>query len=556
MLKTTLIALFCSLSLFASAQTELVTALQKMSELVKPTVEADKETIVQQMTWDDKSPWRVTLSIETTTKKDKFTERYEFNLADFNPYLVTRKSQDKYQGVECGTDRDRKYISYWENNEKSAYQYKLLAYFKDANAADEFVKQFKAAIPLAQTAWNATVLIPESLVDIRKFLAEKIVTVTSDDEKLVQTLRFDDKTADRAILTMEESGSGEARTDVYEWCWGDLDANSIELKAKGEEVAVEVETRRDIRFVTHSQNGNFKGYRKDLVFGANSPDEAKIIIKALEKIIPLGEKALEARVPQINSLADGIQLLNAQLTPITSKGLRIEQALTGSTDAKLVRKEIDEEDKENNENLAFEWFMGDLDPNGVSLNISSGKISISAQTLKKDKLVACQNNGEAANYDNEVTLEFANIEAARLANAALPQIIALVPKTEIKPETADWVISAAADMPSFKGKQAVTFKKSDNGCTWTLVLVTTTDKKTQEETWEFDLNRIDPNAVEFVVSGKNINLELPAKYKEKVFKYYRDGKQSFVNSIRFPVDSIAKAKQMEKTWKSLVENCK
>ena len=556
MFKTKLIAIFCAFALHLNAQTELIPILQKMNELLKPTVEVDKEVVTQQMIWDDKTPWKIVLSVETAGKKDKITERYEFNLADFNTYLVSRQSKDKFQGVECGTDRDRKYIGYWENNEKGSYKNEFLVYLKDASSADEFVKQFKLAIPLAQTAWNATVQIPETMEGIKTFLAEKIVTVASKDEKLTQTLSFDKNIADRAILTTELSGDGDAETNVFEWCWGDLNANSIELQSKGEEVAVEIETRRKIRYITAAENGNFKAYRKDISFAANTPDDAKMLIKALEKIIPMGEKALESRIPKINSLSEGIQLLNQQLVPVKSKEMRIEQVISGDANAILNRKEIDEEEKENSKTLVYEWFMGDLDPNSVDLNIGSNKISITTKTLKNSKLVGAKNNDVQANYDNEIELDFANIEAARIANAALPQIIALVPKADIKAESADWVIASLADMPSLKSQYNVTLKKNGSDCNWTLVLVTISEKKTTEETWEFELNRVDASALEFEVSGKTISVELPAKHKEKVFKYYKDGKQSFVSSVSFPTDSIEKAKKMEKTLKELVAGCK
>ncbi len=538
------------------AQSELTGLLQKMSDALKPTIEVSKEQVNQQMVWDEKTPWKVVLTIETAGKKDKSTERFEFNLADFNAYQVSRQSKEAYQGVKCATDRDRNYIAHWEDNEKQGYESDFLVYLKDASGADEFVKNFKAAIPLAQTAFNATIQLPADLDGLKNYLATRIVTVADDEEKLVQNLTFDKNIADRAVLNTERSGSKDAVTDVLEWCWGDLNANGIELRTKGDNVSVEVDTRRGIRFVTATQNGQPKGYRKDIAFAAATPDDAKMIIKALEKIIPLGEKALEARVPKVNSLSEGIQLLHAQLAPVTAKGERVEQALSGDANATLKRKEIDEEDKENNRDIVYEWFMGDLDPSSVDLEIGSNKISISTKTLKKSRLIAVKTNGEQSNYDDEIELEFANIEAARIANAALPQIIKLVPAQDIKAETADWAVAALADMPTLKAQQTVTLKKGADNCNWTLTVITNSEKKNLEETYEFELARVDVGAIEFEVSGKDIQMELPAKHKEKVFKYYKDGKQSFVNAISFPVDSIEKAKKMEKTMKSLVEGCK
>jgi hypothetical protein len=551
---TLMLALLC---LQANAQSELTDLLKKMSEALKPTVELGKEQVNQQLNYDEKTPWKVVLNIETQGKKDKITERFEFNLADFNAYQVSRQSKSDFQGVKCATDRDRNYIAHWENNEKEGYENDFLVYFKDATAADEFVKLFKAAIPLAQTAFNATIQLPADMEGLKAYLASHIVTVASEEEKLTQTLSFDKNIADRAVLTTERSGSKDAVTDVFEWCWGDLNPNSIELRTKGDRVTVEVDTRRNIRFITATQNGQPKGYRKDLAIAAATPDDAKMVIKAMEKIIPLGEKALEARVPKVSSLAEGIKLLNDQLATIQGKGERTEQSLSGDANATLKRKEIDEEDKEKNKDIEYTWFMGDLDPGSVDLEIGSNKISIGTKTLKKNKLVAVKTNGEQSNYDDEVEIEFASIEAARLAHAALPQIIKLVPAQDIKAESADWVIAALADMPKKKDEQqTVVLKKGADNCNWVLTVTTASEKKNLEEVYEFELARVDAGAIEFEVSGKSISVEMPAKYKEKVFKYYKDGKQSFVNNISFPIESIEKAKKMEKTLKTMVEGCK
>jgi hypothetical protein len=171
-------------------------------------------------------------------------------------------------------------------------------------------------------------------------------------------------------------------------------------------------------------------------------------------------------------------------------------------------------------------------------------------------MVAVKNNGVQANYEKKVAFTAPNIESARAIHALLPQIIALVPTQVVAAETSTWLISALADMPTLKNTTQVTLKQGATSCAWILTVVTTSEKKQEEEIWEFELERVDIADIKFNVSGKNIEVVIPAKLKEKVFKYYDDGKQSFVNSIEIPVDSISKAKKVVKTFQSMGEGCK
>jgi hypothetical protein len=556
MSKFNLTLFFCLLLGVLNAQSDLSQLLKQMSEQIKPTVTIDKDEVTQQMTWDDKTPWKVSLYIETTTKGKKNTERYEFNLADFNAYLVIRQAKDKYQGVQCKTDRDRKYIAYWENNERDGYTNNFLLYFKDATLADEFTKQIKEAIPLAQTAWNASAQIPETWDALKGYVSAKIGHVGVEKATIKQILESDKTFDDRAKLTKIESGNSEPVTEVFEWSWGDLDPNSIDLKLKGDLVTVGIDARRNLRFVPAMKNGTANGYKKDISFLVNTPDDAKLLIKGLEKLIPLGEKALQNRLPKVTSLEEGIKMLNTHLVPIQQKDERIEQVISGDANMTLTRKELMENDKSKNKELVYDFYLGDLAANTVDLDISSNEASIEAFTLQSTRMVAVKNNGVQANYEKKVAFTAPNIESARAIHALLPQIIALVPTQVVAAETSTWLISALADMPTLKNTTQVTLKQGATSCAWILTVVTTSEKKQEEEIWEFELERVDIADIKFNVSGKNIEVVIPAKLKEKVFKYYDDGKQSFVNSIEIPVDSISKAKKVVKTFQSMGEGCK
>jgi len=166
-------------------------------------------------------------------------------------------------------------------------------------------------------------------------------------------------------------------------------------------------------------------------------------------------------------------------------------------------------------------------------------------------------NGESATtYADDIEIPVGSVEAARMVQHILPQLIALCPQ-QVQPETFDWLAGALADMPSLKARQVVSLKRADTGkdCSWVLTSTTISEKKSVEEVFEFDLDRLDAKAVKFDAKGKNIELVLPTRFNEKVVKHYKDGKQDFTNKIEIPLDSIEKAKKAAKTVQDLIERC-
>jgi len=538
------------------AQSDLNARLEQLNTLLKPAITIDKNEVNQQLKWDAATPWRATLEVHTGNSKGQKTERYEANFGDFNPFLITRQSKDKYQGVLCRTEKDRDYIGYWKEGEQENYRSTLLMYFPDANTADEAVKILKEIAPIAREQWEKSLQIPDGLTAIHDFIAQQITSVEAGGKTVKQRLEHAPDFPDRAILEVETMGKTGAEIERFAWSWGDINSLGVEFKTSGKQIRVEIETRRKLRFVQAFKNGQPDGYDNTVRILVRDPDAGKLLVRSLEKIAPAGEKELLARMPKITSFEQGIQLINEQVKPFSANKYSYEQTFKPeclTTYTAVSTKEEGGQKEETKRNFHF----ADLQPNTVDLKISSREINVRAATAQKVNLIEVQRTGaEMVTYADDIEIPVGSVEAARMVQHILPQLIALCPQ-QVQPETFDWLAAAVADMPSLKDRQVVSLKRADTGkdCSWVLTSTTISEKKSVEEVFEFDLDRLDAKAVKFDAKGKNIELVLPTRFNEKVVKRYKDGKQDFTNRVEIPLDSIEKAKKAARTVQDLIERC-
>ncbi|HZY24717.1 MAG TPA: hypothetical protein VFE71_02730, partial [Bacteroidales bacterium] len=79
--------------------------------------------------------------------------------------------------------------------------------------------------------------------------------------------------------------------------------------------------------------------------------------------------------------------------------------------------------------------------------------------------------------------------------------------------------------------------------------------KSIEERYEFYLNDIDPNSINFKVSGKKITINAVTQSKTKFIRYYKDNNlQDFQNEIGILVSDIETSRDMVEAFKSAIKN--
>lgn len=522
-------------------------SLDKVKSHVKE-IQLDKSSVNQQFSYEPATPFDVKLTVTTTDSKGKSSEElFVFNLVFFDKNFVKRIASDKMMKIEMQAAQNLKVVEHTKNGEKQNYESEITLLTNNIDDARELEKFLKDAIPAAKTAWEASIKLPkDDLVQLSAWFEQHL----TDFGMLKQSIKKASNTKDRAVLTVEKPDGKKTTENQYEWSWGDLIENNLAVNINGKEISVVAQTQNKNEFVRISENGNVKEYDKEIQFYMPTPSDAKVLAMAIQKIIPLARKELQARIPKPSSSADGFKQLKDLVGDFSVNISDFKQKIDATcVTSYVVNSTIKGKSKEE----IYGFNFGDLGT--YKLNISRELVKISASTTDNKKFVSLSNNGTLQNYDNGVDFYVADIEKARYLLAILP-VISQGCKQAPKPETFDWLVQKVKNANLQGYSQELAFQEDGSKCKLKLTVSEASSKKTVETVYEFNLYDIEPKAITLDVSGKLIYVNSGTVNREKFIKSFKDGKPSFTNELPLILDSLEDAKKVNVTLKALVETCK
>ena len=105
-------------------------------------------------------------------------------------------------------------------------------------------------------------------------------------------------------------------------------------------------------------------------------------------------------------------------------------------------------------------------------------------------------------------------------------------------------------------KQKIEFTDNDP-CKISFTVSSTDDKgKTTDEIFEFALADMNKLIVDFKVSGKNVEVTLSCKNKEKLVKVYKNGaQQAWGTDVEIGVSDVEIARNLAEAFKSAITQC-
>ena len=105
-------------------------------------------------------------------------------------------------------------------------------------------------------------------------------------------------------------------------------------------------------------------------------------------------------------------------------------------------------------------------------------------------------------------------------------------------------------------KQKIGLTNNDP-CRVSFTVSNTDDKgKTTDEIYEFTLADMNKLMVDLKVSGKNVEVNIPCKNKEKLVKVYKNGvQQAWGTEAKIEANDVETAKNIVEAFKSAISQC-
>jgi hypothetical protein len=218
--------------------------------------------------------------------------------------------------------------------------------------------------------------------------------------------------------------------------------------------------------------------------------------------------------------------------------------------------------KGTNEESSYEFYPYFLDPGTVKITSSGKYLSIGASVKGKDSFVKVFKKGEQQSFDNEVALmAFDSRQAGDIAEAIKYIAANSKPKDMVwsdKQSAVKYIVANTGEIKTDGNeiKQKIDLTNNDQ-CKISLTVTKTDDKgKSTEEIYEFALSDMNKQMVGLKVGGKNIEINVACKNKEKLVKVYKNGaQQAWASEVKVVTNDVETARNMAEAFRSVITQC-
>jgi len=278
-------------------------------------------------------------------------------------------------------------------------------------------------------------------------------------------------------------------------------------------------------------------------------DEARDIKTVLSLAIPKAIDLVKNDMPKINSEKDALTTLTGTVKEVKAGNKAMTQTIEAKCITTVTRTEQSESTTVKN-SYTFSWM--DINPNMLKIEVTSDKMYIDLTALDKNKLITNFKNDKLDGYEQEMRIFAENIEVARRMKFSIEKTIekckavykepfatnsATTMVNWVKTKIGEVVVEGVSVKQTFEPVEASDPNK---------IKLTSTEVKSNtsvEEVYEFNLSDISSASVDFDVKGKWIYVGMESNFKNKIIKYYKNGKiQPYVNRIDVAVTDIETAR--------------
>ena len=552
-----ILAFFCFGTESQSQSAQLIQKLESLNQLLEK-IETGKEVHEQSISFEKENPYRVSFSrITTTVKNGKSKEvKSKFHIGFLDKNQVRIKTSKNEMQLLLGSGKND-LIENFEEEESKGYDNDFFILCDDVDNARAMEDLFEEIIPLANEIWEKENELPTDFDALFSFIKNKIGSIDYDNEnKVEQSLSQNANHSDRINFSIEKfDRKGSESKKEYDFSFGDLNASKVRLEIKKQQVFLSISTTGGLKYITETDEKNESEFTEKCELFFETPEQAILTKRALEKFIPSAKKEIELRIPKTISAEEAKKKFQSQLKKVIIKDKSIEQNLSFDGRQAVLELTTEKDGKSLMDKRIYDF--SDFSENPDS-DIDKNSMAISIKTRKSKKYVQVFENGEQENYDKEVVFYAPDVETHRQMMALLPTILK-ESASKITPENLDWLSSEAEKVSEINSELTQSFKKvaTDEPCKVQLKLTENKGKKEEELLSEFNLYDLNPRSVEMEIKGKNVFIEAETVGKDEIIQQYKDdGKLSYQKTIQIPVRNIVVGKKFAASLRNLIEGCK
>ena len=515
-------------------------------------------SLEQSFSFEDPKEYLASFTVKKTDQKNVSTEeKYELNILDINNKNLTVKISGAQLSVSVETKGNDHYIKYTKNNEQQSYTNAFEIVAEDIDQARDIIAALSTAIEKSKS------LMPDfsNLQNSLDFNTKNITDLSFEKKTLNQKINFATGNGTKSIFTYAEPDSkGKPVEERYEFYLSDIDANSLNFKVSGKKITLILLSKNKTKFIKYYKDNLQQDFQNEVDILATDVETSREMVEAFKAAI----KGSGVQPPAWKSVGDAITFLtgavNGETIGTDIYKLNFSAVSTEPLNVKYVQDKTDAKGVKAEQSIEFYPYM--LDPATVKIGSSGKYLKIEASVNSKKSFIKVFKEGKQQSFDDGIEfMAFDARKAQDIAEAIKYLAGNSKPKDKVwadKQSISKFITENIGDMKNEgkEVKQKIEFTDNDP-CKISFTVSSTDDKgKTTDEIFEFALADMNKLIVDFKVSGKNVEVTLSCKNKEKLVKVYKNGaQQAWGTDVEIGVSDVEIARNLAEAFKSAITQC-
>jgi hypothetical protein len=521
-------------------------------------VNSGPATFEQSFSFGERKDYMAVFTVKKTDQKGGSTEeKYEFSILDINKKNLAVKVSGTQLSVSVETKGNDPYIKYTKNNEQQSFAKDFEIIAEDIEQARNIVAAFSAAIDKSKP------VIPDfsSLQKALDFITKNTTDLTLEKKAVNQKINFTQGNGTKSIFAYAQADSkGKSIEERYEFYLNDLDVNSINFQVSGKKITINAVSQNKTKFISYFKDNVMQDFQNEFGILTADIEISREMVEAFKSAVKYSEaqpaawksvgEAITFLTNTLTGATIGTDVYKLSLSSISTDPLSVRY-VQGKTDAKGVSVE-----------QSFEFYPYMLDPVTVKIGSSGKFLNVEVSVTGKKSYIKVFKEGKQQAFDDNIgIMAFDSKQAKDIAGAIKYLAGNGKPKEKVwsdKQSAIKFITENVGDIKSDgkEVKQKIGLINNDP-CRVSLTVSTTDDKgKTTDEIYEFTLTDMNKSTVDLKVSGKNVEVTVSCKNKEKLVKVYKNGvQQAWGTEVKAEAIDVETAKNVVEAFKGVIAQC-
>jgi hypothetical protein len=513
-------------------------------------------TLVKQAFTKGKKSYLAQLEIEKTSSKGTEKVRQIFDLSDINAGGIVLKVSGKTLKIDMPVKGNEYYIQNIANEQTTTYEKGTEIYSDDLEVARNVVRALNYLVSTAQPERKEWKEYAPSLA----FVKENLKEVSVGSGKVAQTLNYAESTSGIASLKLVETDSKGVQTEeINSFYLTDLSPN-VKLEVTSKNAYILLETKDKNKFIKQTRDDKTLGYSASVKVYADDIDEARDLITALEFAIKNSTDGVQ-EFGSTQKAIDWLTKIPGDVT-IDTKSYHQTIQINPNAENQIDLNIITSDAAGAGVNERYVIYPEDLTTDDMKIKVSGKKLYVPVST-GKFKYIKYFKGDAQQNYTDDLEVLFEDVQQARNFIAAMT---ALQSSSKVAERTMNNNMAAysflqenitAVETAGVKQEQKIEQQESDV-CKLKYTRSQTDSKGvTTEYSYDFILSDIDPGKSLINISGKEVQINLVTKEKQKLIKPYKNGEAgAFIYDFDIAANDVLTAKKILASFITLAKGCK